>query len=107
MSDMRFRNALAVIALVVAGALGGCAAPPSCASGGCTEDEKITEQVKAALSRHSTLSNQVSVRTIDGVVYLTGQVATELQRSIATDAAQSVPGVTKVVDNTSLPPQGF
>ena len=105
------RHALAALTLVAAVALGGCAAIEErerCGAGGCPGDDKITQQVEAALQKHTELQapNRVSVQTLAGTVYLNGQVATELQRSTAVSAAKSVPGVKKVVDNIALPYMG-
>jgi osmotically-inducible protein OsmY len=44
----------------------------------------------------------VYVQTLDGVVYLNGQVATGLQRSDAEELAHQPPGVKRVVDMISL-----
>jgi osmotically-inducible protein OsmY len=111
MQNTTLRHALAALLLAAAVALGGCAAIEArkqCGAGGCPGDDKITQQVEAALQQHTELQapNQVTVQTLAGTVYLNGQVATELQRSIAVSAAKSVPGVTKVVNNIALPYQG-
>jgi hyperosmotically inducible periplasmic protein len=109
MNKTKFR--LALTALVAAVALAGCAAVEErehCGAGGCPADDQITAQVEAAFQQHTELRppNTVSVQTLGGVVYLNGQVATDLQRSTAVSVAKSVPGVKKVVDNISLPYQG-
>lgn len=109
MNKTKFRCAL--IALLAAVALGGCAAieeREKCGADGCPADAKITEQVEAAFQQHTALSppNIIHVQTLGGVVYLNGQVSTELQRANAVSVAKSVPGVKKVVDNLNLPYQG-
>jgi osmotically-inducible protein OsmY len=43
---------------------------------------------------------------VDGVVYLNGEVATELQRDTATALAREVPGARQVVDMIALEYQG-
>jgi osmotically-inducible protein OsmY len=103
MKNTTLACALALI-LTAALALGGCAT--SCPAGGCPDDQKLTQAVEAALAQHPELQNNISVQCRGSTVYLNGQVATELQRSTAKSAAQSVPGVTKVVDNMNLPYQG-
>jgi osmotically-inducible protein OsmY len=110
MQNTTLRHALAAL-LLAAVTLGGCAAIDErerCGAGGCPGDDKITQQVEAALQTHTELQapNRVSVQTLAGTVYLNGQVATELQRSTAVSAAKSVPGVKKVVDNIALPYMG-
>jgi osmotically-inducible protein OsmY len=46
--------------------------------------------------------NQVYVQTLDGVVYLTGQVATDLQRDTAESAAHEATGVGRVINTIAL-----
>jgi osmotically-inducible protein OsmY len=48
----------------------------------------------------------VYVQTLNRVVYLSGQVATELQRLTAESVAQGAPGVRRVVDNIALTYEG-
>ena len=98
-----------VLALVViqAAALSGCAAYHAyrkCGFHGCLGDASITAEVRALLDQHPALGppNQVYVQTLDRVVYLTGQVATDLQRSIADSTAREAPGVREVVNTIAL-----
>ena len=67
-------------------------------------DERITSAVRAQLAQYPELlpPNQVYVETRNGVVYLTGQVATDLQRANAESAARQAAGVHKVIDNIAL-----
>ena len=93
---------LAAIAVVP-----GCSASrvaAECGYEGCPPDQKVTAAVRASLAQHTELRppNLIYVQTLDGVVYLTGQVATDLQRETAVDVARQVPGVHKVVDNIAL-----
>jgi osmotically-inducible protein OsmY len=97
-----------VLALVVihAAALCGCAtyhAYRKCGHG-CPGDASLAAEVRALLDQHPALGppNQVYVQSLDRVVYLTGQVATDLQRSIADSTARDVPGVRGVVDTIAL-----
>ena len=46
--------------------------------------------------------NLIHVETLDHVVYLTGQVNTDLTRSIADSVARAVAGVTRVVDSIGI-----
>ena len=84
--------------------LTGCAAQQKCGSADCVADTELTAAVTARLNQYPELSapNQVYVKTRDGVVYLTGQVATDLQRRTAESVARQTPGVRKVNDNIAL-----
>ena len=91
--------------LLLATSLAGCASSSSpCASAECQGDAKITADVKSKLKEYRELAppNSVYVQTRSGVVYLTGQVTTDLQRTTAENVAGEVPGVVRVVDNISL-----
>ncbi|MBV8307351.1 MAG: BON domain-containing protein [Gammaproteobacteria bacterium] len=89
--------------LLIGAAFAGCAAAP-CTSESCKADAKITEAVRAKLKEHSELGgpNTVYVQTRDGIVYLTGQVVTDLQRETAENVANTVPGVQRVVNSIAL-----
>jgi len=82
----------------------GCAAMHQCPDSGCTADERLTRDVRTELARYPELlpPNQVYVETRNGVVYLTGQVATDLQRANAESAARLAAGVHKDIDNIAL-----
>jgi osmotically-inducible protein OsmY len=89
-------------------ALGGCASRP-CADSDCAADAQITAAVKAQLKQYRDLGppNQISVSTHHGIVYLTGQVLTDLQRDKAQAAAEQVPGVEQVVNTIALSYSGL
>ena len=91
-------------ALLLAMPLGGCVSSSQCVSAQCQADAKITAGVQEKLKEHRELGppNMVYVQTRTGVVYLTGQVATDLQRDAAESIAGQVPGVVNVVNNLSL-----
>jgi osmotically-inducible protein OsmY len=91
-------------ALILTGALSACAVYEKCGFAGCPGDSKITAEVEARLRQHPAVEppNLVRVQTLDHVVYLTGQVDTELERSIAESAAHEVAGVTRVVNSINL-----
>jgi osmotically-inducible protein OsmY len=100
------RAAVSLLALAVASAGGGCAAYQAwrkCGSG-CPGDAELGAAVRARLYAHTELRapNEVDVRVLDGVVYLSGQVATDLQRTDAELIARAVPGTPRVVDLISL-----
>jgi osmotically-inducible protein OsmY len=106
---MRRCKPLCVLAFVIilAGTLPGCAgysAYRKCGSGGCPGDARITAEVRALLNQHPALRppNQVYAQTLDGVVYLTGQVATDLQRDTAESATHEATGVSRVINTIAL-----
>ena len=96
------------VALVVTGALPGCAGYRKCGFQGCPGDAAITAQVEALLAQHPALGppNLVRVKTLDRVVHLTGQVATELQRDVAESVALQAAGEARVVNSIALTSEG-
>ena len=69
----------------------------STGSGQPVTDTWITTKVKAELaSTHGVNSTDISVTTSNGVVVLTGVLASDVAVKKATAVAQSVKGVTKV-----------
>lgn len=90
--------------LLCAVVLEGCVSSSQCTSDACQADAKTTAAVQAKLKEHRELGapNAVYVQTREGVVYLTGQVATDLQRQTAETAAGQVPGVVRVVNSVAL-----
>src|SRR5579863_7896931 len=71
---------------------------------GCPGDAEVSVQVRARLAEYPELlaPNRVYVSTLDRVVYLSGEVATDLQRDTAETVARQTPGVPRVVDMISL-----
>ena len=93
--------------VLLMGTLTACAAfneVRTCGYGGCPADAHITAEVKAQFKQHTELQppNLLYVQTLNGVVYLSGAVATPLQRETAVDVARQVPSVAHVVDNIAL-----
>jgi osmotically-inducible protein OsmY len=78
-------------------ALIGCAAG-TCGLRECSDDAKITAEVRARLAQSPELGgpNPITVQTIHGVVYLRGLVSTPYQISAAGSIAEGAPGVTDV-----------
>jgi len=99
MSMLNSTHAFA-FALVVAGALSGCATYRKCGFDGCPGDAKITADVRQLLDQYPSLqgSNTVYVQTLDHAVYLSGLVDTPFQRQIAQSVAMQAPDVTRVVN---------
>jgi len=109
MSAVRTAGILALAG--VAASLGACApfaTLASCGSSGCPGDAQLSAAVRAQLDQHVELlaPNHVYVRTLDRVVYLSGEVATDLQRETAVSVARQTPGVPRVVDMISLEYEG-
>jgi osmotically-inducible protein OsmY len=91
--------------------LNGCTtyqAYRTCGFHGCPGDAPLAAGVRTAIAQHPSLGppNQVYVTSINGVVYLSGEVATELQRSIAECVATQSDGVRRVVDTISITYEG-
>jgi|ERR1035441_7286025 osmotically-inducible protein OsmY len=101
----RFNGACACgVALILTGALNGCAAYRKCGLEGCRGDAHITVEVSTLLNQHSDLegANSVHVQTLDHVVYLDGLVDTPLQRQMAESIALQAPGVAQVVNMIAI-----
>lgn len=96
-----------VLVIALAGSLSACAGLArygSCGFHECPEDAALSGQVRAALARHPELRapNRLYVQTLDHVVYLTGEVSTDLQREIAESVAAHTPGTRRVVNDVSI-----
>ena len=102
MTRFKFVSVLG-IALFLSAALPGCAVQDGAAKGQGSEDAEITANVHAVLRQHSELSppNVLYGSTHDGVVYLSGLVATPSQSESAKALAEGVPGVRKVVNSVA------
>jgi osmotically-inducible protein OsmY len=91
-------------AIILTGALAGCAAYRKCGFDGCPGDAEITAEVRALFDQHPVLEppNLLTVQTLDHVVYLYGLVDTDLEREIAESVALQAPGVAKVVNSIGI-----
>jgi osmotically-inducible protein OsmY len=103
--DLQLR--LPALAVVLAAALSGCGALRAyekCGYAGCPGDAQISADVRAQLKRDPALAppNLIYVNTLDHVVYLSGEVDTDLQRATAVSIARTTPGAAKVVDIIGL-----
>jgi hyperosmotically inducible periplasmic protein len=69
-------------------------------------DTKITTSVKSHLATEDKLKTltQISVRTVDKTVYLTGKVPTQQEKDRAGEVAQRVEHVEKVVNDIEVKP---
>jgi hyperosmotically inducible protein len=69
-------------------------------------DSKITTSVKAHLAKDDKLKTltQISVKTDDKTVYLTGVVPTQQEKDRAGEVAQKVEHVNKVVNDIQVKP---
>ena len=103
MSRLKALYALPVI-LILAGALPGCATYGKCGAGGCSGDAKITTDVQARFDQHPDLGppNLITVRTLNQVVYLSGEVSASEFSAAAESAAHEVPGVVRVVNSIAV-----
>jgi osmotically-inducible protein OsmY len=101
------RIGLIGIALLCA-SLSACAAYKACGFEGCAGDKQTTAAVQNVIRQYPALEapNTVRVQTLDHIVYLYGQVNTELERQTAQEAALSVNGVKRVVNSISLQFEG-
>src|SRR5579862_8919197 len=69
-----------VFAPLLSGALCGCVATQACRVKSCANDAQITANIQSLLDQRSEFKppNFVYVKTVNHVVYLTGQVNTDL-----------------------------
>lgn len=96
---MRAKLSLTLMALAVALALG---------LGACSrarDDAQIGSEVQQKIFSDSTIkSRDITVQSANGVVTLSGQVATDSERTEAATQASQVPGVKTVVNNLTVAP---
>jgi osmotically-inducible protein OsmY len=94
---------LALAACVVC-ALSACAPYEKCGFAGCPGDAQITADVRALFDRHPELGPAalLSIKTLNGVVYLGGSVNTDLVREAAESIALQAHGVKKVVNSLGV-----
>jgi osmotically-inducible protein OsmY len=92
------------LAVCMACALAACAPFEKCGFAGCPGDAQITADVRTLFDRHPELgpAGLLSVKTLDGVVYLDGVVSTDLVRDEAESIALQAHGVKKVVNSIGI-----
>ncbi len=95
---------LGALTIMLGAALTGCATYDKCGFRGCPGDAVMLQAVKAEFAQHPSLGppTQITIKVVNKVVYLYGQVDTDLERRMAEDIAYKVDGVDKVVNSISL-----
>jgi len=91
---------LSTVVVSLALAASGCAAVPHTVPG----DAEITRAVEKSVGRHPDLGppNEIYVKTLNHVVYLSGTADTGLQRDTAASLAMQTTGVARVVNDISV-----
>lgn len=99
MHKLRIFSAAAI--LVIAGASSGCAVFEKCSPENCSTDKQINKDVNDLLAQHRELGppGTVRVQTINGVVYLTGQVNSDFEIRNAEALVRQVANVKDVENN--------
>jgi osmotically-inducible protein OsmY len=89
-------------ALIVPNLFAGCAVEKKCGFEGCPGDAQITAKVESLFNQHPEIGTEVSVQTLNRVVYLSGLVSEGDMRATAGDLAVATPGVTRVVNTIAV-----
>jgi len=72
-------------------------------TGEVIDDSAITSKVKyALLSHHSTSALKTDVQTREGVVTISGEAASDAEKTLVTKLAEDVPGVKSVTNNMTI-----
>ena len=97
---MRSTRCVQIVALALTGGLAALAQQPL---GDAMNDTAITARIETLflVSDHLSPFN-INTTTLNGVVTLTGSVADDVQKDLATDLAKSVDGVKDVVNNLTV-----
>lgn len=94
---MEMQSAYApLLVLSILGLIGGCAIERS------KDDARLTENVRSMLDQHPEIGTEVSVQTVNHVVYLSGFVSAGEMRAEAESVANDAPGVSRVVDTIAV-----
>jgi osmotically-inducible protein OsmY len=85
-------------------ALYGCAATQTCKVESCADDSQITAKIQSMFDQRAEFRppNFVYVKTVNHVVYLTGQVNTDLVRESAESIVRDAADGTRVVNSIAL-----
>jgi len=89
------------LVMILAAALSGCAVFEKCSPENCATDAKITADVDDMFGQHAEFGppGTVHVQTINGVVYLNGQVNSDMERQSAETLVLRIPNVKDVVNS--------
>jgi osmotically-inducible protein OsmY len=92
------------VSIALFGAVSGCTTNRPCGSDACQSDAVITAEVNQLFGKRAPLEapNILTVETMHRVVYLHGEVATDLQREMAESVAYQAPGVAMVVNDIAV-----
>lgn len=92
------------ICIVLISAMGGCATYERCGLEGCASDRNVSARVEALLNKHPELGppGSISVETLNGVVYLNGEVVGGLEKRSVEAIVRQVSGVKRVVNGISV-----
>ena len=101
-SSLRNRSWVAMTVLLIG--LSGCAATSTRQSTGAyIDDAAITTKVKSELIANTDVSAlDIHVKTVNGVVYLTGSSDTRQEANKAAEIANDVAGVKSVENNIQI-----
>jgi osmotically-inducible protein OsmY len=93
-----------VFAPLLCGALCGCAVTHECRVESCADDSQITAKIQSVFDQRSEFRppNFVYVKTVNHVVYLTGQVNTDLVRENAESIVRDTEDGARVVNSIAL-----
>jgi osmotically-inducible protein OsmY len=93
-----------VLAPLLFGALSGCAVTQQCRVDRCADDSQITANIQTLFDQRAEFRppNFVYVKTVNHVVYLTGQVNTDLVRENAESIVRDAADGTRVVNSIAL-----
>jgi osmotically-inducible protein OsmY len=88
------------LALILTACLVGCATM-TCSPENCATDAKITSDVQAIFDQRTEFGppGTIRVQTVNGTVYLSGKVSTDLVRRSADALAKQVPNVKSVINS--------
>src|SRR6185369_1829022 len=76
----------------------------ACSKG--SSDAQISSQVQSKLASDANIQNkQIGVQSANGVVTLSGDVGTDVERASAANDAAEIPGVKTVINNLQVQPQ--
>lgn len=103
MMNLKKFGAFALVGLALCGAPAITSCNTNRPAGEQISDAGITSKVKAKFVTDSTVKgHNISVTTEEGVVYLTGRVATEEEKSEAERIARATSGVKDVVNHIKV-----